>query len=119
MKYFIDIMQYLALTLLILPTIAGAMPHTLERIYEKRLFEVHEFDEVNTIADKHHEKISVDLSDANVPILGCGPMSDYHKKEKELSAFASFTDVASVLHDEDEACIIAHVKGSLIHDFDE
>jgi hypothetical protein len=112
------IIHTLALTLMCLSSV-GASDHFFHTFFDRRLLEVHELSHVDDLVAKHHAGIKLQQTEANIPILGCGPSLQLHGKMKQLAALSSFSEVASVLHDEDETCIIAHVKGSDVETFNE
>lgn len=102
-------------------SVTAAWNHdVLHKVYDKRLFEVHEVQEdVSSIVDAHHSRVLLQQEDSIIPIIGCGPTIEYHKKREEVMKFATFADIATVLHADDESCMIAHAKLSHLQNFNE
>lgn len=106
----------LAISILLLNSVCGS-DHHFHKIFDRRLLEVHELSNLEDLVDKHHSGIQSQQAEVNVPILGCGPSAQFHEKIQELAPLSSYTEVAAMIHDEDQTCIIAHVKGFNIKAF--
>ena len=112
---------YCILFIILERNIAVAWNHdVLRKVYDKRVFEVHDVqEEVRRIVDAHHSRVLSQQEDSVIPILGCGPTIEYHKKREEVLGVASFADIANVLHADGETCMVAHVKSSHLNSFEE
>jgi hypothetical protein len=80
--------------------------HILQQIYDPTLLSAHEFSDFSSFVQQHRSTVR---NTERIPILGCGPTDSVQSKEESLRLVASYVDLASVLHDLDRTCLVAHM----------
>lgn len=80
--------------------------HILQQIYDPTLLSAHEFSDFSNFVQQHRSTVS---HTERIPILGCGPTDSVLLKEESLRSVSSYVDLASVLHEEDRTCLVAHM----------
>jgi hypothetical protein len=94
-------------TLAMTGTALSGHPHLFEKIFDQGLLSSHQFSDFSSFVDQHRSHSAV--TNERIPILGCGPTDSVLLKEESLRSLSSYVDLATVLHDEDQTCLVAHL----------
>jgi hypothetical protein len=93
-------------TLAMSGAVLSAQPHLFEKIFDQGFLASHQFSDFSSFVEQHR---SNSLTNERIPMLGCGPTDSVLTKEEYLRSLSSYVDLATVLHDDDQTCLVAHL----------